>query len=66
MRVCRLNPELASVQANAGSERERRQQAEADALRAGVRLETLESMIARLRPGDLQGATVEAVPASPG
>ena len=42
--------ELASARAEAIKERERREQAEADALRAGVRLETLEQLLAQLKP----------------
>jgi hypothetical protein len=40
--------ELANAQADAARERERREQAETEALRAGVRLETLEQLIAQL------------------
>ena len=42
--------ELASVRAEATKERGRREQAEADALRVGVRLETLEQLLAQLKP----------------
>lgn len=42
--------ELTSSRANATKERERREQSEAEALRAGVRLETLEQLLAQLRP----------------
>lgn len=42
--------ELASARVEAIKERERREQAEADALRTGVRLETLEQLLAQLRP----------------
>lgn len=42
--------ELASSRADATKERERREQSEAEALRAGVRLETLEQLLAQLRP----------------
>lgn len=42
--------ELASARTEAMKERERREQAEADALRAGVRLETLEQLLAQLKP----------------
>ena len=42
--------ELTSTRAEAIKERERREQAEADALRAGVRMETLEQLLAQLKP----------------
>ncbi|MEF2156088.1 DNA-binding protein [Luteimonas sp. FXH3W] len=42
--------ELTGARADAAKERERREQAEAKALRAGVRLETLETLLAQLRP----------------
>lgn len=42
--------ELTSARTEAMKERERREQAEADALRAGVRLETLEQLLAQLKP----------------
>lgn len=41
---------LASTRAEAIKERERREQAEANALRVGVRLETLEQLLAQLKP----------------
>lgn len=44
--------ELTGARADAAKERERREQAEAEALRAGVRLETLEQLLAQLRPQD--------------
>lgn len=46
----RVRAELASVRVDATKERERREQAEANALRAGVRLETLEQLLAQLSP----------------
>ena len=46
----RMRAELASVRVEASKERERREQAEADALRAGVRLETLEQLLTQLKP----------------
>ncbi|HEL3180200.1 MAG: DNA-binding protein [Pseudoxanthomonas sp.] len=49
--------ELTSACAEAIKERERREQAEADALRAGVRLETLEQLLAQLKPD--QAAVVD-------
>ena len=42
--------ELAGARDESAKERERREQAEAEALRAGVRLETLEQLLAQLRP----------------
>ena len=45
-----VRTELASARTEAMKERERREQAEADALRAGVRLETLEQLLAQLKP----------------
>lgn len=46
----RVRAELASTRAEAIKERERREQAEADALRASVRMETLEQLLAQLKP----------------
>ncbi|MBN5140976.1 DNA-binding protein [Stenotrophomonas maltophilia] len=46
----RARAELASVRAEAAKERERREQAEIEALRAGVRLETLEQLLVQLKP----------------
>ena len=46
----KVRGELAIIQADALKERERREQAEADALRAGVRLETLEQLLEQLKP----------------
>ncbi|MDF9441288.1 MAG: transposase [Lysobacteraceae bacterium SCN 69-123] len=54
-----VRAELASAVARATTERDRREQAEAEALRAGVRLETLEQLLAQLKP-DQNG--VDAVP----
>jgi chromosome segregation ATPase len=45
-----LRAELANTSVEIARERERREQAEAEALRAGVRLETLEQLLAQLRP----------------
>lgn len=42
--------ELASARADLAQERERREQAEVESLRAGVRLDTLEQLLAQLRP----------------
>lgn len=49
--------ELASARAEAIKERERREQAEADALRTGVRLETLEQLLAQLTPDQVAAHT---------
>lgn len=45
-----LRAEFADARTELGKERERREQAEAAALRFGVRLETLEQLLAQLRP----------------
>jgi chromosome segregation ATPase len=55
-----LRTELANTSVEMARERERREQAEAEALRAGVRLETLEQLFAQLRP-DRAGATPDAI-----
>jgi chromosome segregation ATPase len=52
--------ELTNTRAAMAKERERREQAEAEALRANVRLETLEQLLAQLRP-DRAGATPDAI-----
>ena len=54
-----LRTELADTSAAMARERERREQAEAGALRASVRLETLEHLLAQLRP-DRAGAARDA------
>ncbi len=58
--LAHLRTELANTSAEMGKERERREQAEAQALRSGVRLETLEQLLAQLRP-DRAGATPDAI-----
>ncbi len=45
-----VRAELAGTRADLAQERARREQAEVDALRAGVRLATLEQLLAQLRP----------------
>lgn len=50
--------ELSCGRADLAKERERREQADAEALRAGVRLETLEQLLAQLRPD--RGGAIEA------
>lgn len=54
--------DLAGALADIAKERDRREQAEAEALRAGVRLETLEHMLAQLRPRESDTVTA-ATPA---
>lgn len=56
----RLRAELANTSVERAKERERREQTEAEALRAGVRLEIMEELLAQLRP-DRAGATPDAV-----
>lgn len=58
--LAHLRIELANTSAEMGKERERREQAQAEALRFGVRLETLEQLLAQLRP-DRAGATPDAI-----
>jgi chromosome segregation ATPase len=55
-----LRTELGNTSAKMARERERREQAEAEALRAGVRLETLEQLFAQLRP-DRAGVAPDAI-----
>jgi chromosome segregation ATPase len=55
-----LRTELASTSVEMARERKRREQAEAEALRAGVRLETMEQLLAQLRP-DRAGAISDAI-----
>ena len=45
-----VRAELVGARADLAKELERREQAEADALRAGVRKDTLEQLLAQLRP----------------
>ena len=56
--------ELASARSDLTKERERREQAEADALRAGVRRDTLEQLLAQLRPDHADGSSAKKNPAS--
>jgi DNA repair exonuclease SbcCD ATPase subunit len=51
----RLRTELSHARAEIARERERREQAGAEALRAGVRLEALEQLLAQLRPEAISG-----------
>lgn len=54
-----LSTELAGVRAELTKERERREQAEADALRAGVRLEALEPLLAKLQSDRVEADAAE-------
>jgi chromosome segregation ATPase len=58
--LAQLRTELANAGAEMSKERERREQAEAEALRSGVRLETLEQLLAQLRP-DRADPTPDAI-----
>jgi chromosome segregation ATPase len=51
-----LRTELSDTRAEMARERERREQARTEALRARVRLETLEQLLAQLRPGRADAA----------
>ena len=55
----RLRTELAGARVEMARERERREQAEAEALRGAVRGETMERLLAQLRP-DRAGTTPDA------
>ena len=62
-----LHTELTQARADQLQERQRREQAETDSLRAGVRLETLEQLLAQLRtdrvdPVPTGGVSFEATP----
>lgn len=57
--------ELRAVREELTKERARREQAEADALRAGVRLETLEQLLAQLRSDRADSATNEGAKIDP-
>ena len=62
-----LHTELTQARADQLQERQRREQAETDSLRAGVRLETLEQLLAQLRtdrvdPVPTGGVSSEATP----
>ena len=56
--------ELASARADLTKERERREQAEAEALRADVRMTTLEQLLAQLRPDRADGTSAQKNPAT--
>lgn len=56
--------ELASARADLTKERERREQAEVEALRAGVRLTTLEQLMTQLRPDRADGSGTQKKPAT--
>ena len=51
-----VRTELADARVDLTKERERREQAEADALRAGVSSTTLEQLLAQLRPDRADGS----------
>ena len=59
-----VRTELASARADLTKERERREQAEADALRASVRLDTLEQLLAQLRPDHVDSSDARKNPAT--
>lgn len=56
-----LRTEVANALTNQLQERQRREQAEADSLRAGVRLETLEQLLAQLRADRADSTPTEGV-----
>src|SRR3546814_3427574 len=59
-----LRTELASVRTEVAQERQRRESADSEALRAGVRLETLEQLLAQLRPVSTADTPPAAAPDS--
>ncbi len=59
-----VRAELADARTNLTKEQERREQAEAEALRAGVRSTTLEQLLAQLRPDRVDGSGAEINPAT--
>ena len=59
-----VRAELASARADLTKERERREQAVAEALGAGVRLTTLEQLLAQLRPDRADGSGIQKKPAT--
>ncbi len=63
LHVCRLNPELAAERTELVEERQRREHAEADTLRATVRLSTLEQLLAQLRLAHSVGELENAIAA---
>lgn len=59
-----VRAELVGARADLAKELERREQAEADALRAGVRSDTLEQVLAQLRPAQAAGSVGKKNPAT--
>ena len=59
-----VRAELDSARADLAKERERREQAEVEALRAGVRLTTLEQLMTQLRPDRADGSGTQKKPAT--
>ncbi len=59
-----IRAELTGARADLTKERERREQAEAEALRAGVRRDTLEQLLAQLRPDHADGSITQKIPAT--
>ena len=59
-----VRAELYSARADLAKERERREQAEVEALRAGVRLTTLEQLMTQLRPDRADGSGTQKKPAT--
>ncbi|RDZ28554.1 MULTISPECIES: DNA-binding protein [Lysobacteraceae] len=59
-----VRAEFAATRADLTKERERREQAEAEALRAGVRLTTLEQLLAQLRPEPVDNSSAQKNPAT--
>jgi hypothetical protein len=59
-----VRTELASTRADLAKERERREQAEAEALRAGVRQDTLEQLLVQLRPDPADSSDTKSKPAT--
>ena len=55
---------MVGARADLAKELERREQAEADALRAGVRSDTLEQVLAQLRPAQAAGSVGKKNPAT--
>lgn len=59
-----VRAELVGARADLTQERERREKAEAGALRAGVRSDTLEQLLAQLRPDQADGSSAQKNPAT--
>ncbi|MDS0026503.1 DNA-binding protein [Enterobacter kobei] len=59
-----VRAELATAHRDLTKERERREQAQADALKAGVRQDTLEQLLEQLRPNQAKNSDVDKNPAS--